>query len=136
MKKIRGRSKQYFTAIAAMAVAATVVGSVPAHAEGSRTSYIKAWNADKESSRWHDSQKDKKATKVQFKGCNSDNSSGFSAPLTLYRAKSFAPDPDYGKKTNKCNTSDWGETKTAGDFYFKYHSTGYTISVKTVNISW
>ncbi|MFE0178041.1 hypothetical protein ACFWZ2_37605 [Streptomyces sp. NPDC059002] len=119
-----------------MAVAATLAGSVPAHAEGSRTSYIQGWKAEKESNRWRDSQKDKNATKVQFKGCDSDRSSGFSAPLTLYRVKSLATDPGYGKKINTCNTSNWGQTKTAGQFYFKYHSTGYTISVDSVKISW
>ncbi|GAA3084677.1 hypothetical protein GCM10010449_05570 [Streptomyces rectiviolaceus] len=128
--------KQRLSAIAAVAVAATLAGSVPAHAEGSRTSYIKSWKADNESNRWHDSQKDRSSTKVQFKGCHSDRASGFSAPLTLYRVKSLATDPGYGKKSNTCNISNWGQTKTAGDFYFKYHSTGYVVSVKTVKISW
>lgn len=124
------------SAVIALTAVATLAGSVPAHAEGSRTSYIKGWRADQESSRWHDSHRDSNHTKVQLKSCDSDRSSGFVAPLTLYRAKSWAPDPSYGKKNNKCNTSDWGTMKTSANYYFKYHSTGYTISAKTVKISW
>ncbi|MGW6295617.1 hypothetical protein [Streptomyces sp. NPDC055058] len=134
--KFSGRLKQRIGVVAAVAVATTLAGSVPAHAEGSRTTYIKAWANEKESSRWHDSHKDRNSTKVQFKSCVTDRGSGFQAPLTLYRVKSLAKDPGYGKKTNTCNTSNWGEMKTVGDYYFKYHATGYVITVNTVKVSW
>ncbi|MEU2562619.1 hypothetical protein ABZ626_25240 [Streptomyces longispororuber] len=136
MTRFGNKFRQRAGAVVALAAAASLAGSVPAHAEGSRTSYIKGWKFDQESSRWHDSHRDSNATKVQFKGCSSDQSSGFKANLSLYRAKSLAPDPSYGKKLNTCNTSNWGTMRTAGDYYFKYHGVGYVISVDKVKVSW
>ncbi|MFD9566141.1 hypothetical protein [Streptomyces sp. NPDC059994] len=121
-------------AVVALAASAMLAGAVPAHAEGSRTSYISAWTMDHESNRWHDSHTDDAPTKVAFSGCSSD-ALDFHAPLNLYRVVSLAPDANYGTSVNYCNTSNWGDKVNPGDFYFAYKG-GYTISVNTVKISW
>ncbi|QKW07273.1 hypothetical protein HUT18_13610 [Streptomyces sp. NA04227] len=110
-------------------LAATVAGTVPAVAEGGWHSYIKDWGADAESRRWTDKHKDSSHTTVEFSGC--DFHGGGGVDLELNRVKNYLPDVSYGWEPNRCNTSDWGEVKTDGQFYFVKVNSG-RLDVKSV----
>ncbi|MFE1383537.1 hypothetical protein ACFW6S_31780 [Streptomyces sp. NPDC058740] len=123
-------------AVAAGGAALLSLGIVPAHAEGSRTSYIGGWEAGHESNRWYDNNYDATSTSVRFSGCETDTS--FSAAvLGLYKDISLAPDENHGSRTNYCGTSSWGD-ESAGSYYFKLNSfsAGSRLSVTDVRIAW
>lgn len=112
-----------------------LIGAVPAHAEGSRNTYISDWHVNNESKRWTDRNRDSVSTSVQFNGCSTDTADGFkTAALTLYKDV-FGPDENHGTRNNQCNTSSWGD-KSAGDYYFTLASIfpGSTLHVKRVVI--
>ncbi|MFV2118346.1 hypothetical protein ACE14D_07825 [Streptomyces sp. Act-28] len=110
-------------------VAATMAGTAPALAEGSWSSSIKEWGVNDESRRWTDNHLDSAATTVTFSGCNFHGSGG--TDIGLFRDISWYPDEKFGSKVNICSTSNWGEMKTQGSYYFQKTSTG-TLSVTTV----
>ncbi|PJM98558.1 hypothetical protein CG740_34460 [Streptomyces sp. CB01201] len=122
--------------MAAGGAALLSLGVVPAHAEGSRTSYIGGWARGNESSRWADDNSDGASTSVGFSGCQTDSSFS-SASLNLFQDISLAPDKDRGSRTNYCNTSAWG-VQPKGSYYFTL--TGFTggsrLTVSTVRIAW
>ncbi|GGU41751.1 hypothetical protein GCM10010211_01010 [Streptomyces albospinus] len=121
--------------IVAASIALGFIGSIPAHAEGSRTTYISGWHINSESSRWTDNATDGVSTSVQFSGCSTDSDNGFGeAGITLYKDV-FGPDEDHGTRTNYCNTSSWG-SQSSGDYYFTLSSLTYggTLNVKSVGI--
>lgn len=111
------------------------VGALPAHAEGSRSTYISDWHVNNESNRWADGNRDGVSTSVQFSGCSTDTANGFKwAELTLYKDV-FGPDENHGIRSNSCNTTSWGD-KSSGDYYFTLSSMlhGATLHVKKVVI--
>ncbi|MCZ0972482.1 hypothetical protein O1L55_15900 [Streptomyces albulus] len=121
--------------IVTASVALGFIGVIPAHAEGSRTTYISGWHINNESSRWTDNDIDGANTSVQFSGCSTDSDNGFNdAGITLYKDV-FGPDEDHGTRSNRCNTSTWG-SQSSGDYYFTLSSLTYggTLYVKKVVI--
>ncbi|MEU7636031.1 MULTISPECIES: hypothetical protein [unclassified Streptomyces] len=121
--------------IVTASIALGFLGAIPAHAEGSRTTYISGWHINNESSRWTDNDIDGANTSVQFSGCSTDTGNGFNdASLTLYKDV-FGPDEDHGTRSNHCNTSTWG-SPSSGDYYFTLSSLTYggTLYVKGVTI--
>ncbi|MEU6889820.1 hypothetical protein ABZ918_32405 [Streptomyces viridosporus] len=127
MRKIR-------SAAVIAAGTATILGLsvMPAHAEGSRTSYIAGWRVGKTSNTWYDNNSDAVATTVTLKGCFTD-SEFHSAKLTLYKSDGTS----YGTKTNTCGTSSWTRPGK-GTFYFKLtdFSGGSSFSAEKVEIRW
>ncbi|MFD5918192.1 hypothetical protein ACFVYP_14800 [Kitasatospora sp. NPDC058201] len=121
-------------ALAAIA-AATLAGAVPANAEGSWSSSISYWGYNAESRRWTDSHNDGDWTTVSFSGCSDNNSGWFASgrPTTveLDRDISWSPDTSYGGRGNFCNTVDWGERTTAGQYYF-IHKSDFRLDVNSV----
>ncbi|MYT32668.1 MULTISPECIES: hypothetical protein [unclassified Streptomyces] len=121
--------------IVTASIALGFIGAIPAHAEGSRTTYISGWHINNESSRWTDNDIDGANTSVQFSGCSTDSDNGFNdAGITLYKDV-FGPDEDHGTRSNRCNTSTWG-SQSSGDYYFTLSSLTYggTLYVKKVVI--
>ncbi|WP_411574474.1 hypothetical protein [Streptomyces fradiae] len=109
--------------------AATMAGSAPALAEGSWSSYIKEWGLNSESRRWTDNHLDRAATTVTLSKCNFYGDGG--TDIGLFRDISFQPDAKFGAQVNICSTSNWGEMKTKGSYYFKKTSSG-KLSATTV----
>lgn len=135
MAKLRGRTQQRAATVTALAATIALAGAIPAHAEGSRATYISAWRYGAESQRWGDANNDAAATRVVFAlNCDSDKAGGFSAPITLYRVRGGIPDEDMGTRINTCNASSWGDVKS-GTYYFAYEGP-YVISVRNVGIYW
>ncbi|MFD5557619.1 hypothetical protein ACFWIA_27735 [Streptomyces sp. NPDC127068] len=100
------------------AVLLGVAGVVPAHAEGSFSSYISAWQPGDESRRWTDGNRDSVKTSVRFRGCESDGGGGFrKAQLKLWRDV-FGPDKHQGTRTNTCKTATWKDV-SKGTYYFE-----------------
>ncbi|MGO4634208.1 hypothetical protein AB4225_25300 [Streptomyces sp. 2RAF24] len=131
MRKIRQA-----VAVAAGGAALLSLGIVPAHAEGSRTSYIGGWAVGNESNRWYDNNYDGTSTSVGFSGCETDTTfSG--ANLGLFKDISLAPDENHGSRANYCGTSTWGD-ESAGSYYFKLNSFTYgsRLTVSSVRIAW
>jgi hypothetical protein len=123
------------TGIVAGSIFLGFTGAIPAHAEGSRSTYISDWHVNTESKRWTDSNRDNVRTSVQFSGCSTDSADGFnSAGLTLYKDV-FGPDENHGTRNNSCNTSSWGD-ESKGDYYFTLSgvSAGATLHVNKVVI--
>ncbi|MEE6266753.1 hypothetical protein V2E29_14015 [Streptomyces diastatochromogenes] len=129
------RASRRASGIIASAIAVGFIGSIPAHAEGSRTSYISGWHINNESQRWTDNNTDAVNTAVGFSGCSTDTDNGFNdSRLTLWKDVS-GPDENHGSRANFCNTSTWGRER-AGDYYFSLTSLTYgeTLHVKKVTI--
>ncbi|MFJ9619066.1 hypothetical protein [Streptomyces noursei] len=123
--------------IVTASIALGFIGAIPAHAEGSRTTYISGWHINNESSRWTDNNIDGANTSVQFSGCSTDSDNGFNdAGITLYKDV-FGPDEDHGTRSNRCNTSSWS-SQSSGDYYFTLSSLTYggTLYVKKVVIGY
>ncbi|MFE5853431.1 hypothetical protein ACFQ61_09455 [Streptomyces sp. NPDC056500] len=120
--------------MAGLTAIATLASSVPAHAEGSRATYIRGWQWGQESGRWRDNHNDAVSTRVAFETCSADTTT-FSAPLVLYRVRPALPDVGHGTRINTCNVSNWGTMTTSGDYYFAYTGTRI-ISVNDVGIYW
>lgn len=113
------------------------LGALPAHAENYRDTSLTGWSAGKESTRWHDNNNDNASTSVRFRDCFSEGSVGFkSAGLKLWKDV-FGPDENKGSRTNRCNTSSWGD-QSAGDYYFELIgiSSGQVLTVHSIMISW
>ncbi|MER7396919.1 hypothetical protein ABT381_15570 [Streptomyces sp. NPDC000151] len=126
------------------AVATMVFGVIPAHAEGSKTTYISNWATGYESSRWHDTNSDGASTTVRFSGCSIPSSPGTKASATVSVWKdTFGPDTNYGSKSNACSsTLSWGDRAKA-DYYFVLDkingasgSGTFHLNAKTVTIKW
>ncbi len=113
-------------------------GAVPAHAEGSRTTYFTGWHPGNESSRWTDNNTDSVSTSVTLSGCHTDGASGFrQANLTLWKNVDVLPDDNKGTRTNSCGKSAWGD-QSSGKYYFELSSfnTGSTMSADKVVIAY
>ncbi|MFD4530501.1 hypothetical protein ACFWNL_27400 [Kitasatospora sp. NPDC058397] len=122
--------------VLATIAAATLAGTVPAHAEGSWSSHISDWTYNFESRRWTDNHADGNWTTVSFSGCYHNGSTdyfnrGGQATIELDRDISWSPDVSYGGRGNSCNTVDWGERTTAGQYYFIFKD-DYPLSVDSV----
>ncbi|WP_274917595.1 hypothetical protein [Streptomyces sp. WZ-12] len=129
------RTTRRAAGIVAASIALGFIGVVPAHAEGSRTTYISGWHINNESQRWTDNNKDATSTSVAFSGCSTDSGNGFNdAGLTLWKDV-FGPDENHSSRSNRCNTSSWGR-QSAGSYYFSLNSLTYggTLHVKSVTI--
>ncbi|MFF7300587.1 hypothetical protein [Streptomyces sp. NPDC008265] len=77
------------------------------------------------------------STSVRFSGCSTDGGNGFEAAGLILWKDVVGPDQNAGFKTNKCNTSSWGD-RAAGQYYFEldgFTSGGY-LWVNTVGISY
>lgn len=124
-----------------MTVACSVVllgmSALPAHAEGSRNSYISSWGVGSESNRWTDNQNDGVVTSVGLSGCHTDAIFNV-ASINLHRVISLQPDAKYGVKRNECWTSTWGNATASGSYYFRLDavSGGAVLSVDSVVIKW
>ncbi|QKV95266.1 hypothetical protein HUT19_28965 [Streptomyces sp. NA02950] len=114
------------------------VGAIPAHAEGSRTTYFTAWRQGHESSRWNDNNRDGVSTSVALSGCSTDGAEGFTkANLKLWKNRDFLPDTDKGTRKNHCGRSAWGD-QSSGKYYFELFgfTTGGTMSARKVVIKY
>ncbi|WP_030811668.1 hypothetical protein [Streptomyces sp. NRRL S-337] len=133
------------TGAALSGVLATVAfGAVPAHAEGSKSTYISYWATSKESGRWHDGNNDGASTTVRFYNCAAASSPGTktSAAITVWEDV-FGPDTNKGQKSDVCSsTKSWGRL-AEGDYYFsldKINGTSgqgtFHLNAKPVKIAW
>ncbi|MGW2303492.1 hypothetical protein [Streptomyces sp. NPDC001809] len=125
----QARDLRKLAVVAGGLLVATLAGTVPAAAEGSWSSCISGWRDNNESRRWTDKHSDKAATTVTLSGCSFSTS----MDIGLHRVVDDWPDAAYGGKVNSCATSNWGEIKTSGDFYFRKITSG-SVSVNTVTV--
>lgn len=92
-------------------VLATVTfGAIPAHAEGSKTSYISYWATGAESGRWTDNNNDGASTTVRLSNCTTASSPNTrtSAAVSVWKDV-FGPDTNKGSKSDVCSaTKSWG----------------------------
>lgn len=110
------KTKQKIAAAIAV-VAAAVVASTPAMAEGTWTSYLSGVGVGYSSRTWNDSALDQVATTVKLSGCSMNTGGSFSSTtLNLYREYGILPDMSMGSIANACNTSNWGQA-LGGDYY-------------------
>ncbi|MFK0049992.1 hypothetical protein ACIQU4_38975 [Streptomyces sp. NPDC090741] len=123
--------------LVAGALLLTAAGTIPAHAEAERDSYINGWTLNKESNRWYDSNSDGAWTGVYFEGCSTDANFS-SAGLHLYKDLSWSPDVNKGSRTNYCGWVDWNDPDDAGQYYFALKSLadGEALWVNKVRIGW
>ncbi|GAA0897851.1 MULTISPECIES: hypothetical protein [Streptomyces violaceusniger group] len=124
--------------LVAGAVLLGFAGAVPAHAEGSRTTYFTGWHPGNESSRWTDNNTDGVSTSVTLSGCHTDGANGFQkANLKLWKNRDLLPDDDKGTRSNSCGKSAWGD-QSSGKYYFELFSftTGGTMSANKVVIAY
>ncbi|SFL16290.1 hypothetical protein SAMN05192584_1148 [Streptomyces pini] len=130
------KSKKIASVIAG-AMLVGFLGAVPAHAEGSKSTYISNWLPGNESSRWHDYNRDSTSTSVTFSGCSTDGASGFRDATLILWKDVLGPDNNKGSRTNECNTYAWGDV-AAGDYYFELYgfTSGGRLNVKSVTIKW
>ncbi|KDN86120.1 hypothetical protein [Kitasatospora cheerisanensis] len=113
--------------IGAALLAATAMTAIPAHAEGSWSSYISNWNSGNESRRWTDNHTDSTSTQVDFSSCTI-HAGDTKIRLELDRDISYWPDATYGMRDNYCGNSNWGEMSDKGSFYFiDYHDGGIDV---------
>lgn len=132
--KLRTGVRKKAATVVALTAVATLVNSVPAHAEGSRSTSISGWGQNTESQRWYDGNNDAASTRVAFEHCATDGTT-FNAPLVLYRVRTALPDVGYGSRNNTCNVSSWGRATPSGTYYFTYTGTRI-ISANDVGIYW
>ncbi|MFC7310571.1 hypothetical protein ACFQVC_40960 [Streptomyces monticola] len=124
-------------AVAAGTVMVLGLGALPAHAENYHDTYLSNWGPGKESSRWADNNRDSVKTSIRFSSCYTDGASGFNSATLKLSKDVFGPDDHYGSRTNKCNTSTWGD-QSKGDYYFTLTgvNSGGVLTVKSVRITW
>ncbi|MFD3513629.1 hypothetical protein [Streptomyces sp. NPDC058657] len=107
-------------AVVAGAIAVSVLGAVPANAEGKRSTYISYWSTGQESSRWQDNNTDASITAVKFSNCTAPSSPGKRASaLISLRKDVVGPDPHRGQSGDVCTGigKRWGD-ESAGKYYF------------------
>ncbi|GGU41756.1 hypothetical protein GCM10010211_01020 [Streptomyces albospinus] len=131
-------------ALVAGALATVAFGTVPAHAEGSKTTYISYWATGAESSRWHDGDNDNTSTTVRFQNCTTASSPGTrtSAAVSVWKDV-FGPDENKGSKGDICSaTKSWG-VLAEGDYYFSLDEINGTsgpgtfhLDAKPVTMTW
>ncbi|GAA2295188.1 hypothetical protein OHT20_16570 [Streptomyces caniferus] len=126
-------------------VLATVTfGAIPAHAEGSKTSYISYWATGAESGRWTDNNNDGASTTVRLSNCTTASSPNTrtSAAVSVWKDV-FGPDTNKGSKSDVCSaTKSWGDL-ASGDYYFsldKINGTSgpgtFHLYAKPVKMTW
>ncbi|MFB7636323.1 hypothetical protein ACFC0M_36035 [Streptomyces sp. NPDC056149] len=130
--------------VMAAAMATVAFGAIPAHAEGSKTSYISYWAAGAESSRWHDGNNDAVSTSVRFNNCKAASSTGTrtSAAVSVWKDV-FGPDENKGSKGDVCSATQYWGRLASGDYYFRLDKINGTagpgtfhIDAKPVTMTW
>jgi hypothetical protein len=101
---------------------ASVIGVVafalPAHAEGSWSSYISGWLVGRDSRTWADNNVDDVSTTVSLSGCSIPNGQAFTnVTLELFRSRTLLPAESKGRRTNGCGTFGWGDVQQ-GSYHF------------------
>ncbi|MFI9355969.1 hypothetical protein [Streptomyces lydicus] len=117
-------------------LATVTFGAIPAHAEGSKSSYISYWATDAESSRWHDGNNDSASTTVRFSNCTtaSSPSTSTTAAVTVWKDV-FGPDTSFGSKSDVCHaTKSWGDV-SSGDYYFSLDKINGTSGQGTFHLN-
>ncbi|MFB6571870.1 hypothetical protein [Streptomyces noursei] len=131
-------------AVLAGLLATVTLGGVPAHAEGSKTSYISYWATGGESSRWHDGNNDAVSTSVRFNNCTTASSPGTrtSAAVSVWKDV-FGPDQNKGSQSDVCSATKYWGRLASGDYYFsldKINGTSgsgtFHLNAKPVTMTW
>lgn len=100
-------------------VAAFVVATLPAVAEGRWSSYLSSVGTGFNSRSWIDTQSDNVTTKVTLSGCTMSNGGTFtSVDIRLYREMGWLPDQSVGVLRNYCGTSNFGANLPADTYHF------------------
>ena len=111
--------KKYEIAIGGAIAVGILVGSNPAFAEGSWSSYLSKVGVGFSSRSWVDNANDLVATTVKLSGCTLNTSGTFSsATINLYREFGIFADYSVGSIVNKCNTTNWGQALPGDSYHF------------------
>jgi|GEM_PF-1921811 len=111
--------KKYEIAIGGAIAAAILLGSTPAFAEGSWSSYLSKVGVGFSSRSWVDNASDQVATTVKLSGCSLNTTGTFSsATINLYREYGIFADLSVGSIVNYCNTTNWGQALQGDSYHF------------------
>jgi hypothetical protein len=111
--------KKYEIVIGGSIATAIFLGSTPAFAEGTWTSYLSKVGVGFSSRSWIDNALDNNPTTIKLAGCSLETAGVFkSATINLYREFGIFPDQSKGSIVNKCTITDWGQALEGDSYHF------------------